>query len=48
MMVGSGISWMYLALGLYALIPMVLIAVGLLIFFGGRRYVERKYGKKPR
>lgn len=35
-----------LVLGLYALIPVVLIAAGLLIFFKGRRYVERKYGKK--
>lgn len=35
-----------LVLGLYALVPLALIAAGLLIFFKGRRYVERKYGKK--
>lgn len=48
MMIGSGISRMFLVLGLYALVPLALIAAGLLIFFKGRRYVEQKYGKKPR
>lgn len=36
----------FLVLGLYALIPLALISAGLFIFFWGRRYVERKYGKK--
>ena len=36
----------FLVLGLYALLPLALIAAGLFIFFRGRRYVERKYGKK--
>ena len=47
MMIGSGISRVFLALGLYALIPVALIAAGLMIFSEGRRYTERKYGKKP-
>lgn len=30
---------------LYALIPLLAIALGLAIFFLGRRYVRNKYGK---
>ena len=33
-------------LGLYALIPLAAIVLGLLIFFLGRRHVRRKYSGK--
>lgn len=47
MMLGSSVPVrLFLVMGLYALIPLALIAAGLFIFFWGRRYVERKYGKK--
>jgi len=36
----------FLVLGLYALIDIAAIAIGLLIFFKGRAYVRKKYGKK--
>ena len=31
---------------LYALIPLAAIGLGLAIFFLGRRYVRKKYGKR--
>lgn len=34
-------------LGLYALIPLAAIVLGLLIFFLGRRHVRKKYGPAP-
>lgn len=36
----------FLFLGLYALVDIAAIALGLLIFFKGRAHVRRKYGKK--
>ena len=35
-----------LALGLHALVDIAAIVVGLLIFFKGRAYVRKKYGRK--
>ena len=37
---------MFLIVGLYALLDIAAIVIGLLIFFKGRNYVRRKYGKK--
>lgn len=37
---------MFLILGLYALVDIAAIAIGLLIFFKGRDHVRKKYGKK--
>lgn len=31
---------------LYALVPLAAIALGLTVFFLGRRYVRSKYGKR--
>lgn len=31
---------------LYALLPILAIVAGLLVFFLGRRYVRKKYGRK--
>ena len=31
---------------LYALVPLLAIALGLAVFFLGRRYVQKKYGKR--
>ena len=39
-------SSMLLFLVVYALVDIAAIAIGLLIFFKGRAYVRRKYGKK--
>ena len=39
-------SSMLLFLGLYALVDIAAIVIGLLIFFKGRNHVRRKYGKK--
>ena len=36
-----------IVLGLYALIPLAAIVLGLLIFFLGRRHVRKKYGREP-
>ena len=36
-----------IVLGLYALIPLAAIILGLLIFFLGRRHVRKKYGREP-
>ena len=35
----------FLVLGLYALVDIAAIAIGLLIFFKGRAHVRKKYGK---
>ena len=35
-----------IVVGLYAVIPLTAIALGLLIFFLGRRHVRKKYGGK--
>lgn len=37
---------MSLILGLYALVDIAAIVIGLLIFFKGRAHVRKKYGKK--
>lgn len=37
---------MFLILGLYALVDIAAIVIGLLIFFKGRAHVRKKYGKK--
>lgn len=37
---------MFLILGVYALVDIAAIAIGLLIFFKGRAHVRKKYGKK--
>ena len=36
----------FLALGAAILVDVAAIIIGLLIFFKGRNYVRRKYGKK--
>ena len=37
---------MFLILGFHALVDIAAIALGLLIFFKGRAYVRKKYGRK--
>ena len=37
---------MILVLGVHALVDIAAIALGLLIFFKGRKYVRHKYSKK--
>ena len=37
-------SRIFLVLGLYALVYIAAIVIGLLIFFKGRAYVRKKYG----
>ena len=39
-------SRVFLILGLYALIYIAVILLGLIIFFKGRAYVRKKYGRK--
>ena len=39
-------SRIFLILGLYALVCVAVIAIGLVIFFKGRAHVRKKYGKK--
>ena len=39
-------SRIFLVLGLYALVYIAVIVLGLVIFFKGRAHVRKKYGRK--
>lgn len=39
-------SRIFLILGLYALVDVAMIVLGLVIFFKGRAHVRKKYGRK--
>lgn len=39
-------SRIFLILGLYALVDVAVIVLGLVIFFKGRAHVRKKYGRK--